>query len=51
MKTRTKIVLYLAVLAVIDTVIPLPLTAGIVLYAVLERSEWLRKLVSDAYAS
>ena len=51
MKTRTKILIALVFLAVVDTVIPLPITAGILLYALVERSAWFRDLVSEAYSS
>lgn len=49
MNVRTKILIFLLCLAVVDTVIPLPITAGILLYALLDRSEWFRNLVSKAY--
>jgi len=51
MKTHTKTLLYLAVLAALDVVIPVPITAGILFYVVLNKPEWFRNLVSEIYPS
>lgn len=49
MKTSTKAMLYLILFALIDTVIPVPITALILIYVLLERPPWFKALVSDIY--
>jgi len=51
MSTRTRLILWLAVLAVIDVVIPVPITALIVLYAILERPPWARRAVAEIFGA
>jgi hypothetical protein len=51
MRTGTKTMLYLMVLAFFDTVIPVPITAMILLYVLVEKPDWFKKLVADVYAS
>ena len=51
MKTGTKTAMFLLVLAFFDTVIPVPITAGILLYVLLEKPAWFRKRVDEVYAS
>ena len=43
--------MYLIIFAVIDTVIPIPVTALILIYVVLERPPWFRDLVSEIYGA
>ena len=49
MKKRTEILVYLIVFAIIDIVIPIPITAIILIYVLLEKPEWFKKLVSEIY--
>jgi len=49
MKQNTKILLYLIVLAVLDMIIPIPFTALILIYVLLEKPAWFEKLVADIY--
>jgi hypothetical protein len=51
MKPTTKILLYLIVLAVLDMIIPIPFTALILIYVLLEKPVWFKKLVDDIYGS
>lgn len=51
MKTGTKTAIFLMVLAFFDTVIPVPITTGILLYVLLEKPAWFRKRVDEIYAS
>jgi hypothetical protein len=51
MNTNTKTLIYLVVLAVFDLVIPIPITAGILIYVFLVKPPWFRDLVSEIYAS
>jgi len=51
MQTRTKILLWLIVLSLVDVVIPVPII-GIVLISVLyQKPDWFRELVTDIYGT
>lgn len=51
MKTKTKILLYLITLSLVDAVIPVPIV-GIVLISVLyQKPDWFRELVNDIYGA
>jgi len=50
MKLETKLVIYLSLLAIIDVFIPLPIMAIFLIYVVLNRPSWFRKMVSDIYS-
>ncbi len=49
MKLKTKILTCLLLLALIDTVIPVPLTAILMIYVLYERPIWFENLVNDIY--
>jgi hypothetical protein len=49
MALKTKILIFLIVFALIDTVIPIPLTAILLIYALLEKPPWFRNLVREVY--
>ncbi len=49
MKTTTKILLFLIILALLDAIIPIPFTTIMLIYVVLEKPEWFRSLVVDIY--
>jgi hypothetical protein len=51
MKPNTKILLYLIVLAILDMIIPIPFTALMLIYIILEKPAWFKKLVTDIYSS
>ncbi|CAB1079073.1 hypothetical protein D1AOALGA4SA_6790 [Olavius algarvensis Delta 1 endosymbiont] len=51
MKSSNKILCYLILFAVIDTVIPVPITAIIMIYVLLEKPDWFEKLVGQIYDS
>lgn len=51
MKTRTKILLYLLLFAVIDTVIPVPITAIVLISVLFNKPEWFKNLVSEIYST
>lgn len=50
-KTRTKILLYLLLFAVIDTVIPVPITAIVLISVLFNKPEWFKNLVSEIYST
>jgi len=49
MKTTSKLLIYLILFAIIDTVIPVPITAIILIYVLLEKPDWFEKLVRQIY--
>ena len=49
MKTNTKIIFYLSVLAVMDMIIPIPFTALMLIYVISAKPAWFRKLVTEIY--
>ena len=51
MKINRKILIYLIIFALIDTVIPVPITALILIYVLLEKPLWFEKLVGQIYQS
>ena len=51
MKTSRKILIYLILFAIIDMVIPVPITAIILIYVLLEKPDWFEKLVGQIYQS
>lgn len=51
MKTNTKILLYLSILAFIDMIIPIPFTALMLIYVIFEKPAWFKKLVTEIYDS
>ena len=51
MKTNTKIILYLIILALLDMIIPIPFIALILIYVILEKPAWFVNLVTDIYNS
>ena len=51
MKTKTKILIYISILALLDMIIPIPFTALILLYAILEKPPWFLDYVNEIYNS
>ena len=51
MKPNTKILIYLFALALLDMIIPIPFTALILIYVILEKPPWFKNLVADIYRS
>jgi hypothetical protein len=49
MRLPAKILLYLVIFAVFDMVIPIPFTALLLIYVILEKPPWFARLVSDIY--
>jgi hypothetical protein len=47
--TKTQVLLYLIVLSVCDIVIPLPLTAMMLIMVLYRRPQWFRDLVREIY--
>ena len=51
MKLQTKILLYLIIFAIFDMVIPIPFTALLLIYVLLEKPVWFKNLVSEIYGN
>ncbi len=49
MTTKTKALITVGILAVFDTVIPVPITALIVIYAIIQKPPWVTDLIRDVY--
>ncbi len=49
MKIRTKILVWLIVFAIFDTIIPLPITAAVLLYVLFEKPTWFQECVKNIY--
>jgi len=49
MKLKTKLIIGLVIIAVVDMVIPIPFTALLLLYVVLERPPWFKTWTEDIY--
>ena len=49
MSIKTKVLVVLILLAVIDAVIPFPILGASLIYIVLQRPPWFRKIVSEIY--
>ena len=49
MKTNSKILIYLILFAIIDTIIPVPITAIMLIYVLYEKPDWFKNLVTRIY--
>jgi hypothetical protein len=49
MKLENKILIYLILFAIFDLIIPVPITAIILIYVLFEKPPWFKKLVSQIY--
>lgn len=49
MNTEAQLLFYLILLLFVDTIFPLPITAGILIYVLLKRPEWFRNLYYQVY--
>ena len=51
MKTTTKILIYLAAMALVDTVIPVPIAAFLLIYVLYQKPAWFKEMVEEIYRS
>jgi hypothetical protein len=49
MKTATKILIYLVVLALVDAFIPIPITALMLIYVLYQKPVWFKDLFKEVY--
>lgn len=50
MKLETKLLIYLGCFAFVDIIIPVPITAIILIYAVLSKPPWFKEMVMKLYS-
>jgi len=51
MTIKTKCLITLIILAMVDTVIPLPITGAMLIYVLLQRPPWFKNVVVEIYGS
>lgn len=49
MSKKIQILVYVILLAVFDTVIPIPITALVFIYVIFQRPQWFRDYVEEIY--
>ncbi len=49
MSTKTQILIYIIVLAVFDTIIPIPVTAFVLIYVLYQKPHWFKEWVDEIY--
>jgi len=49
MKIKTKLLIWLILMAIVDLIIPLPLSALFLLYVLFNKPPWFREWVRDIY--
>ena len=49
MKTENKVLIYLILFAILDLIIPFPITAVILIYVVLVKPNWFKDYVTEIY--
>jgi len=51
MKSKTKILTFLIILAVLDMVIPIPFTTLLLIYILFEKPPWFKNMVTEIYVT
>ena len=51
MNTKTKLLIYISILALLDMIIPIPFTALILIYVILDKPVWFENYVNEIYNS
>ncbi len=51
MKTNSRLLIYLILFAVVDTIIPIPITALMLIYVLSEKPDWFKNLVTRVYGA
>lgn len=49
MSLKTQILIYLVLIAILDTVIPVPITAIVLIYVLFQKPVWFRQWVDGIY--
>jgi hypothetical protein len=51
MSTRTQILIYILALGVFDTIIPIPITALVLIHVLFQKPQWFKEWVEEIYRS
>ena len=51
MSTKNQVLIYVLVLAVFDTIIPIPITALVLIHVLYQKPRWFRECVEEIYRS
>jgi hypothetical protein len=51
MSTKTKILIYIVALAVFDMIIPIPITALVLIHVLYQKPRWFREWIEEVYRS
>jgi hypothetical protein len=51
MSSKTKVLIFLIIIGIIDAVIPIPIMGVILIYVVFQKPSWFADLVSEIYKS
>lgn len=51
MSTKNQVLIYIIVLAVFDTIIPIPITALVLIHVLYQKPTWFREWVEKIYRS
>ena len=51
MSVKTKILIYIIILATFDTIIPIPITALVLIHVLYQKPRWFMDWVEDVYRS
>ena len=51
MSTKNQVLIYIIILAVFDTIIPIPITALVLIHVLYQKPRWFREWVEDIYRS
>lgn len=51
MSTKTRVLIYILVLAVFDAIIPIPVTALVLVHVLYQKPKWFREWVEEVYRS
>jgi hypothetical protein len=51
MSIKTRILIYIVILAIFDTIIPIPITALVLIHVLYQKPRWFREWVEEVYRS
>jgi hypothetical protein len=49
MSKKTQVLVYVLILAVCDTIIPIPITAIVFIYVIFQKPQWFRDWIEQIY--
>ena len=51
MSTRTQLLIYLIILGIFDVIIPIPITALVLIHVLFQKPRWFKEWVEEIYRS